>query len=83
MGIELLGFGALGNLFYALGGYFKNRKEGDSFDWKYFLKTVLIGTIPPTIVLLIEMTGISVPYDVQAIASMLGPFLDKLLKIGA
>lgn len=79
MGLELLAYGALSNLFYASAGYFKARQqENAKFDWKSFVRTVVIGFVPPVIVLGIEYFGMPVPAD--QVISALGPVLDKALK---
>jgi len=81
MGYELIGFGALGNLLYAAAGYFKAKSEDSktSFEWKKFIRTVLVGAVPPIAVLVVNYFGIVLPAGFE-IVNFLGPALDKALK---
>jgi len=79
MGLELLAFGVASNFLYASAGYFKAASQDKAkFDWKAFVRTVVIGAVPPAIVLGLQWLNITVPAD--QIVAMLGPALDKVLK---
>ena len=81
MGFEIIAYGAIENLLYASAGYFKAKKDDKKvgFDWKKFVRTVVVGAIPPIAVLVVNYFGIVLPAGFELV-SFLGPALDKALK---
>lgn len=70
--------GLIVSIFYALGGYLKNKAEDNStvFEPGNFARTLIVGTLYASLLTLVNVPGV----DYEQVAIFLYPVVEKWLK---